>query len=67
MGEVLIGTAAAARRLGVSVATVNRWAATGVLPTAAKGDGRTGARMYRSSDVDALAERLEPRRRWADR
>jgi len=54
----ILSTAQAARRLGVSVATLNRWAAAGLVPVAGQGDGRTGPRFYDEADLDALvAER----------
>jgi excisionase family DNA binding protein len=45
-----------AARLGVSIATVNRWAATGKLPTATKLEGRTGPRLFDPVEVDAFRE-----------
>lgn len=51
-----MSTAEAAKALGVSVATLNRWAASGKLPVAHKvGTGRTGAHLYLREDVEALA------------
>lgn len=52
----LIGSAESARIAGVNVATVNRWAASGVLPVAARLPGRTGARLFRRRDVERLAK-----------
>ena len=49
----LIGAAEAAEILGVSVATVNRMAANGTLPTAAKLHGRTGAHIFNRATVEA--------------
>lgn len=58
----LIGTAEAAAILDRPVATINRMALDGRLPIAVQMPGRTGARLYRRSDVEALrrveAERL---------
>lgn len=50
----LLSTAETAKQLGVSVATVNRWARAGRLPVAAKIAGRTGANLYRRADVEEL-------------
>lgn len=50
----LIPTTEAASILGKSVATVNRWAATGRLAAAVEMPGETGARLFRRSDVLAL-------------
>lgn len=49
----LIGTNDAAKRLGVSVATLNRWAAENRLPVAVALPGKRGARLFRTADVDA--------------
>ena len=49
----LIGAAEAAEILGVSVATINRMAANGTLPTAAKLHGRTGAHIFNRATVEA--------------
>lgn len=55
--SALVSTAEAAAILKTTVATVNRWAASGKLPIAHKvGTGRTGAHLYRREDVDALAK-----------
>jgi predicted site-specific integrase-resolvase len=51
----LISTAEAADILRANVATVNRWASSGVLAVAIQAPGRTGTRLYRRSDVEALA------------
>lgn len=53
MSDDLIGTAGVAERLGVTVATVNRWAKERRLQPAVKLPGRTGARLYRLADVEA--------------
>lgn len=51
----LIPTATVAKMLGKSVATINRWAAEGDrLKPAIDMGGRTGARLFRRSDVEAL-------------
>lgn len=54
--NTLITTAEAAELLGVTPSTVNRMAATGRLPQAAKANGIRGARMFYRSDVEALAK-----------
>lgn len=51
----LVGTAQAAEILGVSVATVNRWALSGRLEPVVEIPGRTGARLFLRSDVEELA------------
>ena len=48
-------TADAAALLQVSVATVNRWAASGRLPEAMRLPGEKGARLYHRADVERLA------------
>jgi len=52
----LLSTAEAARALGVTVATVNRWAAAGVLTPQHKLPGSTGARLFSRPDVEAFAD-----------
>lgn len=54
MADDLIPTKAAAALLGVTVATVNRWANEKKIEPAIKMDGTTGARLYRRSDIEAL-------------
>ena len=51
----LLTTAQVAARCGRTVATVNRWAATGKLPAAHQLDGIRGARLFAAADVDTLA------------
>lgn len=53
----LIGAATAADILGLSVATINRMAADGHLPTAGKLPGRTGAHIFTRAAIVAHAER----------
>lgn len=61
MVDDLLPTKAVADLLGTTVATVNRWAIEGKLAVAVEMPGRTGARLYRRSDVDAfLAAKAEP-------
>jgi len=52
----LITTAEAASILGRPIATVNRWALSGRLVPVTQLPGRTGARLYRRADVEALAK-----------
>lgn len=59
--ERLLTTAEAAKMIGRTVATVNRWAIDGRLPVAQKLPGTTGANLFRPVDVrrlltDAAAE-----------
>ena len=46
----LLTTAQVAAMTGRNIATVNRWAANGQLPTAAQANGR----VFRRSDVDTF-------------
>lgn len=55
----LIPTAETARILGKSVATINRWAAERKLVPAIEMPGEKGARLFRRSDVLALAQPAE--------
>ncbi len=50
----LLSTADAARRIGVSVATVNRWVGAGTLSPAAKAPGLRGARLFSAVDVERV-------------
>ncbi len=52
----LLSTSEAARLLGVTVATVNRWAQTGALAPEHKLPGTTGARLFSRPDVEAFAD-----------
>jgi excisionase family DNA binding protein len=47
-GADLLTTAEVAELVGKTIATVNRWAAAGLLPCAAQANGR----LYRRRDVD---------------
>ena len=58
----LLSTSEAAGILCVTVATVNRWAATGKLVPAHQIAGRTGARLFAAADVDALAADVNAKR-----
>jgi excisionase family DNA binding protein len=51
----LVTTAEAAKILGRSVATVNRWAKSGRLEVAEQYPGPTGPRLFRRSTVEAAA------------
>ena len=51
----LVGSAEAARMCGRTVATMNRWAAAGLLPVALRLPGRTGANLFKRRDVERLA------------
>lgn len=48
--------------MGVSVATVNRWATEGVLEAALTLPGKTGARLFRRSDAEAYKALRDLRR-----
>ena len=50
----LLTTKQVADRLGVSVATVNRWAREGALPVSVKAPGERGARLYRADEIERL-------------
>lgn len=50
----LLPTKAVADLLGKTVATVNRWVLEGKLHPAVEMPGKTGARLFRRSDVDAF-------------
>jgi predicted site-specific integrase-resolvase len=51
----LVSTAEAAQILRVRTSTVNKWASDGTLTVALSGNGRTGARFYERTTVEALA------------
>lgn len=53
----LLTTAEAARKLGVSTATVNRRVRLGDLTPALQFPGIRGARLYAPADIDALANK----------
>lgn len=52
----LLTTAEAAHVLGVNVATVNRWAASGALAPEHKLPGPTGPRLFARDAVEAFAD-----------
>lgn len=54
----LLATAEAAKRLGRSVPTVNRWAAEGRLTIAHKLPGPNGAHLFDRLEVERLAAEL---------
>lgn len=56
-GETVLTTAEVAKMTGKSVATINRWANSGVLPVAVQTPGLRGARLFRKSDVDKIKRR----------
>ena len=49
----LLTTAEAAQRLGVSIATLNRWANNGTIRVAVQAPGRTGVRLYDEDEISA--------------
>lgn len=51
----LLTTAEVADLLGRTIATVNRQAASGVLPVAHKLPTRTGANLFRREDIERIA------------
>lgn len=51
----LVATRDAARLLGVSIGTVNRWARDGILSPAVSVSGPRGARFFHRADVERLA------------
>ena len=56
MATNLITTKEAAAQLGVSVSTISRMVATDRLKAATKLDGLRGAYLFRTEDIDELAE-----------
>lgn len=56
MADDLLSTAAVAELVGKTVATVNRWAAEGKITPAVEMTGKTGARLYRRSDITAFLD-----------
>ncbi len=61
MDDELLPTATVAELLGKTVTTINRWVLEGKLIPAVDMPGRTGARLFRRSDVEALlAPQPEP-------
>lgn len=58
----LLPTQEVARLFGKGVATINRWATEGHLSAAVQLPGRTGARLYRRADVEALLAQDAPAR-----
>lgn len=60
MQDDLLPTKAVAALFSTTVATVNRWAQEGKLTPAVEMPGRTGARLYRRSDIEAHLAALKP-------
>lgn len=54
MSDELLSTKAVADLLGTTPATINRWANEKRITPAVEMPGKTGARLYRRRDVDAL-------------
>lgn len=52
-GDELITSAQVSDLLGITVAWVNKQAATGRLPVAQKLPGRTGAYLFRRDDIES--------------
>lgn len=48
-------TSQVAERLGLNVATINRWVRVGRLTPAMQYPGQRGARLFHAADIDALA------------
>lgn len=51
-----IGSRKAAEILGVHLATFNRWAQTGKVPSTLQGDGIRGQRWFDKADIEKLAK-----------
>lgn len=58
----LIGSTETAEILGYSRATINKWAAEGKLVPVIKGDGKTGPRFFKRSDVERMKKDLSRKR-----
>ena len=58
VSQDLVTTAQVADRLQVSIETVNRWVREGRLVSTYQLPGARGARMFKASDIDSLAEAL---------
>lgn len=56
----IIGTAEAARLLGVSPVTITRWAADGTLPPAGKLAGKNGAFLFTRATIETKLAESEP-------
>jgi|GEM_PF-5722808 len=59
MDDHLIPTREAARILGVSVATMNRYAATGEVIVSAKSPGKRGANLFNRAYIEREARRSQ--------
>jgi len=53
--EPLLSSAQAAERIGIDRSNFNKWVKAGRIPIALELPGKTGARLYRLTDVDRLA------------
>ena len=53
----LIGSAEAAILLKIDRATLNRWAAKGLIPTAVRAPGETGPRLFNRADVENFTKK----------
>ena len=51
----LLSTKAAAKQLGISVRTLNRWAESGKIVPAYKGEGKRGGYLYEPAAVERVA------------
>lgn len=60
--DSMVTTAEAAFLLGVSVATVNRWALTGRLTVAQQGAGATSPRLYWRDQIEDELRRVTAER-----
>jgi hypothetical protein len=59
--DTLVGAAEAAEILAIGRSAVNKFAATGVLKTAVKMPGRTGARLFTTAELERFrAENFHP-------
>jgi DNA-binding transcriptional MerR regulator len=55
-----------AARLGVSTSAIRKWECQGIIPAAARLEG-SDRRVYSLADLEAIRERVEARRRQAQR
>lgn len=56
---VLLSTRQAARLLGVTIRTIQRFADAGDLPAVYRFEGKRGAYLFHVADVEALAKRRQ--------
>lgn len=52
----LIGSAQAAKMIGVDRATFNRWVKAGTVPVAVEMEGETGARLFDRVIIEEMAQ-----------